>query len=375
MVSPLRVCGRGREVARVRSPSHGAAVRRGYGDGWSDRRYGVCRMAGFTSARRVVPGRGGRSRRGWSRRRPRGFQGGLLGLGRTGGTGDDRAGVAHRPALGGGEAGDVSDDGFGDVRRDVGGGALFGVSADLPYEDDEFGVGIRLDGDEVDQGMIAAEEDLAALRRIVAVQADDQGLRQADGVQGMDDALGDRVARGDSAEHVDVDGADRRVGEDDGEAAGHHPGRGAAADVEEVGGAGSAACDHVEGGHDQAGPVADDADFPVQLDVVQALGAGHRLDRVAVREGEPGRGPYGLPVRAHGQPAGADHARCAGRPPRPAAVGAAGLRPHRRAPCRRAVLPRRGVGRRAGGRGPAQRRGQDRRPGAAGRPSACAAIP
>ncbi len=49
-----------------------------------------------------------------------------------------------------------------------------------------------------------------------------------------DDAVGDLVARGDAAEHVDEHAADRRVRQHDLQAVRHHLGRGAAADVEEV---------------------------------------------------------------------------------------------------------------------------------------------
>ena len=49
------------------------------------------------------------------------------------------------------------------------------------------------------------------------------------------DAVGHRVARGDAAEDVDEHARDGRVGEDDLQPVGHHLGRRAAADVEEVG--------------------------------------------------------------------------------------------------------------------------------------------
>lgn len=56
----------------------------------------------------------------------------------------------------------------------------------------------------------------------------------------------------------------------------HDLGAGAAPDVEEVGPAGHHRCaqegDDVEGGHDQAGTVADDADIPVELDQPRLLG-------------------------------------------------------------------------------------------------------
>ena len=135
----------------------------------------------------------------------------------------------------------------------------------------------------LDERMGALVEDGAAAGGVVAVEADDERFGQLDGFQGLDDAVGDRVAGGDAAEDVDEDGLHGRVGEDDGEAVGHDLGGGAAADVEEVGGAGAAAGDDVEGGHDQARAVADDADLAVELDVVEALGGGRRLQRVVVR--------------------------------------------------------------------------------------------
>ena len=85
-------------------------------------------------------------------------------------------------------------------------------------------------------------------------------------LQRLHDAVGDRVAGGDAAEDVDEDGLDVRVAEDDLQAVGHHLGGGAAADVEEVGGLDAAVLlpgvrDDVQGGHDQARAVADDADL------------------------------------------------------------------------------------------------------------------
>ena len=51
----------------------------------------------------------------------------------------------------------------------------------------------------------------------------------------LDDAVGDLVAGGDPAEDVDEDAPHGGVGQDDVQPVGHHLGRGAAADVEEVG--------------------------------------------------------------------------------------------------------------------------------------------
>src|SRR5580692_4917831 len=70
-----------------------------------------------------------------------------------------------------------------------------------------------------------------------------------------DDPVGHRVAGGDPAEDVHEHAAHARVGQHDLQAVGHHLGRGAAADVEEVRGLDAAerlACvgHHVQGGHD-----------------------------------------------------------------------------------------------------------------------------
>src|SRR5690606_15488888 len=84
-------------------------------------------------------------------------------------------------------------------------------------------------------------EDRAAQLGVVAVQAHHQRLGHVvaaalQQLQGLHDAVGHRVAGGDAAEDVDEHRLDRRVAQDDLQAVGHHLGRGAAADVEEVGG-------------------------------------------------------------------------------------------------------------------------------------------
>ena len=142
----------------------------------------------------------------------------------------------------------------------------------------------------VDQRVGRRVEDPAALLGVVAVQPHDERLGDllaALGQQGQrgDDAVGDRVAGGDAAEHVDEDAAHRRVRQHDLQAVGHHLGRGAAADVEEVGRLDPAVRlarvgDDVQSGHHQAGAVADDADLAVELDVVEVLGLGRPLQRV-----------------------------------------------------------------------------------------------
>src|SRR5690349_22451125 len=144
----------------------------------------------------------------------------------------------------------------------------------------------------LDHADVGFGEDAAALSRVVAIQPDHDravdlvaaALQHADG---RDDPVGHRVAGGDPAEDVHEHAAHARVGQHDLQAVGHDLGRCAAADVEEVGRPDAAerlarVGHHVQGGHDQAGPVADDADLAVQLDVVEVLLDGPGLDRVGV---------------------------------------------------------------------------------------------
>ncbi len=137
------------------------------------------------------------------------------------------------------------------------------------------------------QRVVGLVEDPPALVDVVAVEADDERLvgLVAEDLQRVHDAVGDGVARGDPAEDVDEDALHLRVAQDDVQAVGHHLGRGAAADVEEVGGLHAAVAlagirDDVERRHDEPGAVADDADLAVELDVVEALLLGRRLERV-----------------------------------------------------------------------------------------------
>ena len=137
------------------------------------------------------------------------------------------------------------------------------------------------------QRMVGLGQDAAALVDVVAVEADDQRLvgLVAQDLQRADDAVGDRVARGDAAEDVDEHALDLRVAEDDVEAGGHHLRRGAAADVEEVGGLDAAVLltgvgDDVQRRHHQTRAVADDADLAVELDVVEVVLLGLELERI-----------------------------------------------------------------------------------------------
>src|SRR3954453_9026180 len=130
-------------------------------------------------------------------------------------------------------------------------------------------------------------EDPPALLDVVAVQPADQRLGGlvAELAEGRDDAVGDLVAGGDPTEDVDEDALHGRIGQDDAEPVGHHLGRGAAADVQEVGRADPAELltgvgDDVQGAHHQAGTVADDPDLALELDVVEVLLLGRGLQRV-----------------------------------------------------------------------------------------------
>src|SRR5215472_3969589 len=101
-----------------------------------------------------------------------------------------------------------------------------------------------------------------------------------------DDPVRDLVARGNAAENVDEDSAHRRIRKDNVQAVRHDFGGCAAADIEEVRRAHATELlarvgDHVERGHHEASAVADDADLPVELDVVEVLGLGPGLDRVS----------------------------------------------------------------------------------------------
>ena len=140
-----------------------------------------------------------------------------------------------------------------------------------------------------DQRVVELVEDPAALLDVVAVEPDDERLGRlvAEDLQRALDAVGDLVAGGDAAEDVDEHALDLRVVDDHVEAVGHHLGVGAAADVEEVRRLHAAVRltgvrHHVERRHDQARAVADDPDLAVELDVVEALLLGLRLERVGL---------------------------------------------------------------------------------------------
>ena len=135
--------------------------------------------------------------------------------------------------------------------------------------------------------MVGFGQDATAFFDVVAVEPHHQRLVRlvAQDLQRVDDAGGHRVAGGDAAEHVDEHALDLRVVQDDVQAGGHHLGRRAAADVEEVGRLDAAVLltgvgDDVQRRHHQARAVADDADLAVELDVVEVVLLGLELQRI-----------------------------------------------------------------------------------------------
>src|SRR3712207_1405361 len=121
------------------------------------------------------------------------------------------------------------------------------------------------------QRVVGLGEDPPALLDVVAVEPDDQRLGRlvAEQLQRVHDAVGDLVAGGDPAEHVDEDALHGGVGQDDVQPVGHHLGRGATTDVEEVGRLHAAELltgvrDDVQGAHHQPGAVADDAHLALE---------------------------------------------------------------------------------------------------------------
>src|ERR1700733_8644882 len=130
--------------------------------------------------------------------------------------------------------------------------------------------------DLLDDGYLRRVEDPPPLGGVVAVEADHDRVAHLLAARAQhpdrgDDPVRDRVARRDPAEDVDQHAADRRVGQPDLQPVGHHLGRRAAPDVEEVRRPDAAVLlarvgDDVERGHAQPGPVADDADLALERD-------------------------------------------------------------------------------------------------------------
>ena len=134
-----------------------------------------------------------------------GLEGLLLGLRGARRAGHDRAGVAHRLALGGGEAGDVADDRLGDVVLDVRRRALLGVAADLADHDDRVGLGVGLERREAVD--VRGADD--------GVAADAHGRGEAEVAQLVHHLVGQRARLGhqpDAPGLGDGAGDDARVG-------------------------------------------------------------------------------------------------------------------------------------------------------------------
>src|SRR5512143_1656754 len=108
----------------------------------------------------------------------------------------------------------------------------------------------------------------------------------------IDDALRPFLAARDAAEDVDEDALHALVEVDDLERGSHHVRVGAAADVEEVGGLAADLVDDVERGHGQPGTVGDDADRPLEPDVLEIMRAGELLALVELLGG-----PVLVPLR------------------------------------------------------------------------------
>ncbi|COW19139.1 Uncharacterised protein [Mycobacterium tuberculosis] len=100
--------------------------------------------------------------------------------------------------------------------------------------------------------------------------------------QRLDDPGRHRIARGDATEDVDEHALDLLVAQHHVQTRGHHLGRSAAADIQEVGRLDSAVLltgirDDVESRHHQARAIADDPHLTVQLDVVEVVLLGLQL--------------------------------------------------------------------------------------------------
>src|SRR5574343_254038 len=118
-----------------------------------------------------------------------------------------------------------------------------------------------------DDGQTGILQDLLADLFVGALHADDQRHGQVGFLGRRDDTGSDGVATHDAAEDVDQDALDLRVLEHDLEGFGNLLGRGAAADVQEVGRLGAEQLDGIHGGHGQAGTVHQTADVAVERDV------------------------------------------------------------------------------------------------------------
>src|SRR5690606_31376666 len=125
-----------------------------------------------------------------------------------------------------------------------------------------------------DDGQARVGQQLLAQLFVGALHAHDQRYAQVDGLARGDHAFGNDVATHDAAKDVDEDRLHTLVLQHDLEGFGDLLGRGATADVQEVGGLTAEQLDGVHGCHGQAGTVHQAADIAVQLDVGQIELAG-----------------------------------------------------------------------------------------------------
>src|SRR5690606_28276168 len=135
-------------------------------------------------------------------------------------------------------------------------------------------------GVSANDGQARLGQQLLAELFVGALHAHDQRHTEVHGLARGDHAFGNDVATHDAAEDVDQDGLDAVVLEHDLERFGDLLGRGAAADVQEVGRLAAEQLDGVHGGHGQAGAIDQAADIAVQLDVGQVELAGFDLGGV-----------------------------------------------------------------------------------------------
>src|SRR5690625_3005557 len=129
--------------------------------------------------------------------------------------------------------------------------------------------------------MIGFGQNGAAFVYLVTVQADNQwfGCGIAEDFQGLHNTVGNLVTRGDTTENVDEYGVNFWVTQDHVEAIGHNLGVRATTDVQEVCWLDGAVVftgvgDNVQGGHDEACTVTNNANGTFKLHIVEAFGFG-----------------------------------------------------------------------------------------------------
>src|SRR5918994_4663882 len=125
----------------------------------------------------------------------------------------------------------------------------------------------RLLGDHVLRRVLG--EDPASLLGVRAVETDDYGEGDPRPLYGREQSSCHLIAACNAAEDVEEHAPDLLVGGDDIEGSRDLLGVGPAADVAEVGWLATGLGDDVEGTHHEPGPVAEDADVAVELDVLQ----------------------------------------------------------------------------------------------------------